>query len=74
MSDDVEVSEAVDKLMGIKTYEVQASETVYYAVKIKASSIEEAWDMAHSGDVDLPYDAIYDGDNFTIDDVVEVTE
>ena len=73
MSDDVEVSEAVDKLMGIKTYEVQASETVYYAVTIKASSIEEAWEMVHRG-VDLPYDSIYDGDNFTIDDVVEVTE
>jgi len=73
MSDD-NVVKAVDKLMGIKEYEVLASETIYYSVKVKAESMEQAWEMAHSGDVEINYSDVYDGDHFQIDDVVEVVD
>lgn len=74
MSDDVDVDEAVKKLMGIKKFTVYASETVYFAVEVEAKSIEEAWELARSGEVGFPTDAIYDGNNFQLDEVEEVTE
>lgn len=74
MSDDVEVNDAVKKLMGIKRFRVCASETVYYAVEVEAKSREEAWELARSGEVEFPYDSVHEGDNFTIDEVEEVTE
>lgn len=74
MSDDAEVNDAVKKLMGIRKYEVRASETVYYAVTVEAHSIEEAWELARSGEVEFSYDSVYDGDHFEIDDVVVLPE
>lgn len=71
---DEAVTEAVKKLMGIKKFKVYASETVYFAVEVEAKSREEAWELARSGEVDFPSDAIYDGNNFQLDEVEEVTE
>lgn len=71
MGDEIEVEtqKAVDKLMGLKTYTVDASELVYYSVEIQAYSLEEAWEMARSGEVHYPVEAIYDGADFEIVDV-----
>jgi len=71
MSDEVEVEtqKAVDKLMGLKTYTVDASELVYYSVEIQAYSLEEAWEMARSGEVHYSVESIYDGADFEINDV-----
>lgn len=69
-----EVNGAVDKLLGLKTYEVFASETVYYCVKIKAHNYEEACDLAHSDNMEFRYADIYEGDYFNIDAIEEVTE
>ena len=66
---EVDVQEAVDKLLGLKTYIVDASELVYYSVEIQAYSLEEAWEKARSGEVSFPVEAIYDGDDFEINDV-----
>lgn len=71
---DEAVGKAVDKLMGIKEYEVYASETVYYVVKVKAESMEQARQMARDGDIQFNYSDVFDGDHFTIDDVVEVVD
>ena len=71
---DSNVEKAVDKLLGIKEYTVYASETIYYAVKVKAESKEQAWDMARAGDIEFNYSDVFDGDHFRLDDVVEVVD
>jgi len=70
---DAEVQQAVDKLLGLKTYTVDASELVYYSVEIQAYSLEEAWEKARSGEVHYSVESIYDGADFDIIDV-ELTE
>lgn len=71
---DSNVEKAVDKLLGIKEYTVYASETIYYAVKVKAESMEQAWDMARDGDIEFNYSDVFDEDHFRIDVVVEVVD
>lgn len=65
------VQEAVDKLVGLKTYYVYAREEVTYRVKIQAHDDDEAWEIAHDHSYGL--DDIIDGNYFEID-AVEVEE
>lgn len=73
MTDD-KVTEAVDKLLGLKTFEVFATETVYYAKKIQAYTLEEVYSLVDSGQVEFTNEDMYDGDNFSFDEVKEVTD
>jgi len=66
---EVDVQQAVNKLLGLKTYTVDASELVYYSVEVQAYSLEEAWEKARSGEVSFPVESIYDGADFEINDV-----
>ena len=68
---EVAVKQAVDNLMGLKTYWCYASEEVQYAVEIKAHSMEEAWEMVGSGAVEVTNDNIVDGNHF---EWLEITE
>ena len=70
---DVETQKAVDKLQGLKSFWVYASEEVQYAVKIQAHSHAEAWDMVSNGEVEVTNDDIVDGNHFDWLDVVEDT-
>jgi len=64
--------DAVKKLLGIKKFEVRASEIVYYAVEVEAESREQALQMAHDGEIEFSPSSIYDGDFFEILEAVEV--
>ena len=68
---DVAVESAVDKLVGLKSYWVYASEEVQYAVQIKATSLEEAWEKVGNGEVSVTNDDIVDGNHF---EWLEITE
>ena len=65
------VQEAVDKLVGLKTYWVYASEEVQYAVKIQAVDEEAAWEMVSDEEVHFTNDDIVDGNHFEIYSIEE---
>lgn len=67
---DLEVNESVDKLLGLKTFVVHASETVYYRKVIKAKDADDAWEVAKY-QTEYLYEDIEDGDHFSISEIEE---
>ena len=53
-------------------FEILCSETVCYRFTVEAESEDQARDMVTSGAVDIGDP--YDGDNFEIDDILEIKE
>lgn len=62
------LNKSVDKLLGLKTYKVLASETVYYLKYVKATDEDDAWDKAKY-QTDYLHEDIVDGDYFSIVEV-----
>jgi|APCry1669188910_1035180.scaffolds.fasta_scaffold04753_2 hypothetical protein len=69
--DQTQLDTAVADLLGLKTFTVQASETVWYSVKVRAESEEVVREMVDRGEIDFPSNSICGGDNFEIDDITE---
>lgn len=63
---------AMNKIAGLKQYDVYASETVYYLKKIWAMDESDAEKRACEDG--FTNDEILDGDNFQVNEVLEVDE
>lgn len=62
----------LDRLaMKTKTYTIDASETVFYTVDVKAKSEEEAREAVMNGEIDMQND--FDSADFQIDSITEKT-
>ena len=53
-------------------FEILCSETVCYRLTVEAESEDQAREMVMSGTADIGEP--YDGDNFAIDEIVEIKE
>lgn len=63
---------ALNKVEGLKQYDVYASETVYYSKRVWAKDDEEAYTKAN--EEGFAVTDIYDGDHFEITSTEEVED
>ena len=69
--DQKQLDNSVADLLGLKTFTVQASETVWYSKEVRAESEYAVREMVDRGEIEFLTQDIVGGDNFEIDDVTE---
>lgn len=58
----------------MKKYTIYASETVYYMKEVEAESEKQARDMVFDGEIAFDLEDIYDGRDFEVRDIEEITQ
>jgi hypothetical protein len=56
----------------MKKFAINAYETVIYYKVVEANSIEEVRDLLGSGEIEISGDDIVDGDDFNVEEIVEI--
>jgi len=62
----------VTKGKKMKKFAINAYETVIYYKVVEANSIEEVRDLLGSGEIEISGDDIVDGDDFNVEEIVEI--
>ena len=59
----------IKKAESLKTYLIEARETIFYETKVKARSEEEARGLIFDGEVDFRYKDVVDSADFEVDEI-----